>query len=170
MMRDRWMARFGERVCVGALALGGIAFVAGCGAASESGALRPTERATAQDDDSRAGALWVALRITLDPENEDDRFRLHAVTYDMDGQETSTDLGEFMGQVLEQPVIGPELIRVLIQNATGKRTIRLWHHDGVVEASEVSADGDEDIRVIERIEIPSGVSVQPHQTPVEQPR
>lgn len=164
--------RFGGGVHATLLSLWVTITAAGCGAASGSDrtTLQPTQRATLQDHDTRAGALWVALRITLDAPDDQERVHLHAVTYDMDGQESSTDLGEFVGRVLEQPVTGPDLIRVLIENATGKRTIRLWHHDDVVEASEVSEGDGENMRVIERIEIPRGTTVRPRETPVEQPQ
>ncbi len=159
-----------RRPLLRAITTGITLFMLGCGGApAQPAPLTPEERATIRDGQAPAGAITVALRVTLDPSTEEQRVHLHAVTYGLDGRETTTDLGEYVGTVMREPSNGAELIRVAIEGAGGRRAIRLTHHDGFVHAEEIPADGTEPA-LIERIAVPAGTPVRPSDTPVEQPR
>lgn len=150
-----------------AIAAGMALITLGCGGSpAQPAPLVPEERATIRDGQAPAGAITVALRVTLDAPTDSERVHLHAVTYGLDGRETTTDLGEYVGTVLHEPSNGAELIRVAIESARGRRAIRLTHHDGFVHAEEVPGDGT-DATLIERIPIPEGTPVRPSDTPVE---
>lgn len=152
------------------VALGAAVVWTGCGGAPPSPTLTPTERATIRDDSTQSGTLTVALRVTLDTSEETDRVRLHAVTYDLDGQETTTDLGEYIGTVTQEAAIGDELLRVTIEHENQRRSIRLVQHDSFLDAEELNdASAADRIKLIQHIELPNGIRVRPSPTPLESP-
>jgi hypothetical protein len=151
--------------------IGAITAWTGCGSAPTGPALTPSERATIRDDTQQNGVLTVALRVTLDAPDATDRVHLHAVTYDLDGHETTTDLGEYIGTVTQEASTGDDLLRVTIEHENQRRSIRLVQHDSFLDAEELD-DGNatDPVRLLRHIELPNGIRVQPSATPVETPR
>lgn len=132
-----------------------------CGAGPADAELTPTERATSGGD-TQAPHVTVALRVSLDGPAEQHRVHLHAVTYDMDGQQTSTDLGSYVGAVIQQPSVGADLIRIAIEDGDQQRSLRLVEHDGFIEArqSPQGAAADAEDELILRIPIRQGVRLR----------
>jgi len=155
------------RAMLGCLALAGFA----CGSGPYPPPTNPTDRATLRGGDPQAGAISVALRVTLDAPPDTEHVHLHAITYNFDGEEITTDLGEYIGTVTAQPLAAGDLVRVMITHAGGHRTIRLVHREGQIHAEEIHPETTgESTTLIERITVPPGAPVHPSDTPLEQPR
>lgn len=142
-----------------------------CGTAPYPPATHPTERAALQAGHAQAGAISVALRVTLDAPPDAEHVHLHAITYNLDGDEMATDLGGYIGTVTAEPLAADDLVRVMITHAGGHRTIRLVHREGQILAEEIHPENPgESPTLIERITLPPGAPVRPNDTPLEQPR
>lgn len=146
-----------------------VAFAVACGAAASPAPLTPAERATIRDD-TQAPHLTVALRVALDGPAEQRHVRLVAVTYDMDGQESTTELGSYVGSVIQREAVGAELIRIAIEDGNQQRSLRLVSHEGFIEArhSPDHAAVDVDDELILRIPVREGVRLRVGDPAVEQ--
>jgi hypothetical protein len=150
------------------VAISCIALVVGCAGGSASGReadILAEERATAGGSVNQHGALIIAFRFQIGGPPEQ-RVRVQAVAYDFDAQETVTDLGEYIGNVVAQPAQEGELLRVTIENETETHTLRLTHRDGFLQADEIDGSGS-DATTIRRVLIPEGTELRPSATPIE---
>lgn len=144
---------------------------AACGSPPYPAPTHPTDRAGLQAGHPQAGAISVALRVTLDAPPDTEHVHLHAITYNFDGEEMTTDLGEYIGTVTTEPLSAGDLVRVMITHAGAHRTIRLVHREGQIHAEEIQPEATgETTTLIERIMLPPGAPVRPADTPLEHPR
>jgi len=148
-----------------------IVMLAGCGGGAAQNALTPTERAAVHNDATAAPHLLVALRVTPGTASEEGRLRLVAVTYDMDGQATTTELGSYVGTIVRGEAEGEELLRVAIENGNERRVLRLVRGVGGIEAHHTPAGGGaSDDELILRIPIREGVRLMLGDPAIETPQ
>lgn len=143
----------------------------GCGGGAAQAELTPVERATARDDSPASPHLLVALRVTAEAESDRPRVRLVAVTYDMDGQATMTDLGSYEGTAVRGEPEGAELIRIAIEDGNQQRVVRLVRREGFIEAHHTPEGGAaSDDELILRIPVRQGVRLMLSDPAIEIPR
>lgn len=150
-------------------ALAGAMCNAACGGspAPSPAAYGPEERATIHDNRPGANTLMLAVRVTPGADAAD-QVRLHAITYDMDGQQSETDLGHYVGTVAGAQAGPGEILRIHIQHEGRQRTLRLVHRDGFVHAEEIVIDGPEAASSSTQIvPVPEGTRVRAHDEPIQ---
>ena len=108
----------------------------------------------------------VGLRVALDRDSdEQDQVGIAAVVHDAEGQDVVTELGEFHGDVLEQPPVGDELIHLVV----GEDDLQLIYvPEGRLElrrmgSSQNPADGE----LLRWIEVPDHIDMRASDPPIE---
>jgi len=123
---------------------------------------------TSASERQYGSAMTVGLRVTLDSDSADEpHVRIAAVVRDLDGVETTTEVGEYDGTATQQPVQGDELVHVRVDNASGAShlTVRMGS-DGQLEVHhQLDAGPDTTLR---RIPLRDNVRVRASDPPVEQ--
>jgi hypothetical protein len=122
---------------------------------------------TSASERQYGSAMTVGLRVTLDPESADEpRVRIAAVVRDLDGVETTTEVGEYEGTATQQPAEPNELVHVRVDNARGAShvTVRMGS-DGQLEVHhQLDAGPDTTVR---RIPLRDDASVEASDPPVQ---
>ena len=140
------------------LGLVAAAALAGCQPASSQPrtAFAPDTQASERQYGS---ALTVGLRITTDPQSDDEqRVRIVAVVRDIDGVETTTEVGDYEGTVTQQPVQGNELVRVHVDHEHGSTLVLRPTADGGLEVHHQPDSGEH--ATVRRIPLRDNAAVQ----------
>ncbi|MCA9576253.1 MAG: hypothetical protein R3B40_22220 [Polyangiales bacterium] len=116
-------------------------------------------------------AMTVGFRVHLDQEEEEEapRVRISAVVRDIDGEETTHELGEYEGTVTHQAAEGDEIARVRVDHPDGPQhlTVRMGS-DGSLEVHHHPDAGER--TTVRRIPLREGATVRVADEPVEHAR
>jgi hypothetical protein len=104
---------------------------------------------------STASFFTVGLRVALGS-TEGDRVRLEAVVVDVDGHESVTDLGEYVGRPVEQAPEGDELGHLRLRGRGEEHHLTLLPTEDPSQL-ELRLDGEP----VRRLDLPAADSVRP---------
>ncbi|MCA9534365.1 MAG: hypothetical protein KC593_11820 [Myxococcales bacterium] len=113
--------------------LGLLGALAGCSpAGTQPASAFPPD--TSASERQYGSALTVGLRVTTDPQSEDEpRVHIAAVVRDLDGVVETHELGDYEGTATQQPPEGDELVRVRVHHAQGSTLVVRITPDGHIE-------------------------------------
>lgn len=126
------------------------------GSATANDVMGPTDGDAERRTPLSTGSFFtVGLRIALGPV-EGDRVRLEAVVVDVDGNESVTDLGEYVGRPIEQAPEGDELghLRLTLEDEVHHLTLSPTDDPSQLE---LRLDG----APVRRLELPDPHPVRP---------
>ena len=113
-----------------------------------------------------ASQLTLSIRVALDSASEmERRVRLVAVVHDMDGEESTTDLGTYPGRIISRTPTGDELIRLAIENEDEESALRLIREGDFIEVRRTHGDGQGEL--IRRIPVPEATPVRVSDPPIQ---